>query len=143
VPHDVALGRHDIRKRLAACEHAEILDVPLQTLLRKAEPLAREVLHPARQHGAGLGHHLKALGSLASEFLAALARDAISLRDLIREAPSVLRGGVQTRPHGVLCLVNLGVNVFTPNFSAAVRLVGCIVSDRHIIDPNIDKYKYA
>jgi hypothetical protein len=86
---------------------------------------------------------ISALGSLAGEFLAAFARDAISLCDLIREAPRVLRDRVQPRPHGILCLVNLGVNVFSSNFSAAVCLLGCIVSDRHMDYPNIDKYNYA
>jgi hypothetical protein len=33
--------------------------------------------------------------------------------------------------------------VFTPNFSAIVRLIGCIVSGRHMNYPEIDKYKYA
>jgi hypothetical protein len=89
VPHEGALGSHDVWNGSAARQRAEIIEVLLQALLREAEPLAREVLDPARQHGAGLDNHLQVLGPLAGEFLTSLARDAISLRHLIGEALGV------------------------------------------------------
>src|SRR5688500_20411668 len=53
VSHAVALAHHEVRDGLASCEHAEIIELLLHALLRRAESSLREAVSPSRPLGAG------------------------------------------------------------------------------------------
>lgn len=69
VPHKVALNRDEILHRTAARERGQAIHVPLELILRQAEPLTRDLLRALRQGRARLSYRLQVLGRLAGQFL--------------------------------------------------------------------------